>query len=130
MISARVRNLAEFMFDTNRAKADVPPATTRGLKKANDRLLPEAAAAAPRLTGELAGSGSSEVHGNTAALVFSAEHAPIIEWFRQGRFRGLTARYGAPPRFAARTINQREDLVVDVIEQELDKPVTADGWFR
>jgi hypothetical protein len=124
-----IQGLNEFRAAVRIAAAAYPREIPLALKKAGIPVVAQASALAPRLSGALAGGYKVSVRGTTASVVSSVPYAGGAEWGRFGKFSGFN-RYGAPPRFAGRAVDQQETVIQLIVENELREIVSAYGWFH
>lgn len=126
----RIRNLAEFQRDLQRAASRIDEETERALERAGEPLLRLAQALAPRRTGHLASLGRINRSGDDFALEFDHIKAGVLEFAGSGKYASLNSKWGQPPRFAFRALEQQESRITETIERELEDVVSAYGWFR
>lgn len=132
----QIQGLAEFRRDLRRA-GESTKSVTAVMKRAGVPVLAKAQAYAPKgeeakgdkHAGELAGSGKILAGGNKGRVVFSPVYAPGAEFGTHGRWKGFD-KWGQPPRFGYRALNESVDEVAQIIADGLEEAVTAFGWFH
>lgn len=127
-LSVRIQGEKELEAAIAKASADAPRAMDRALEDWGKPTLAAAVARAPKLSGELAGSGSLTVRNGKGELVFDAEHAPVLDLAGRGKYRSLVDKYGAPPRFGYGTVIDEFDRLEQVSDKYLEPVVTLNGW--
>lgn len=128
--SARFEGDKELQGDIRRSVDETPRALDEALEDWGKPTLAKAMAVAPRLTGELAGSGSLRVRGGKGELIFDAEHAPVLDLAGRGKYESLVDRYGPPPRFGYGTVLDELDGLEKVADKHLEAPITLKGWAK
>lgn len=130
--TVKVDGLKEFRKALRDSADANPRELTRALKSAGSVLPPKIRANAPRRTGELIASvGAVTASGTKGRVPIRAKHAAPVEFSKRGSAAGtLTAKYGAPPRYAYRAVGDASEEVIDRIYDELQNIVTAHGWFK
>lgn len=132
----RVEGLAEFKRDLKRAGEDTKTVTAV-IKKAGAPVLAKAVAYAPKgdeargdkHPGALAASGRILAGGNKGRVVFPKPYGPGAEFGSHGRWKGFD-RWGSPPRYGYRALNESADEIAQIIEAGLAEIVFVYGWFH
>lgn len=124
-----VEGLAQFRAAVRAAAIANPRQLTIGLKLAGAPILQAASAKMPRRTGLLAGSLSTSVRGARANIISKAPYGGGAEWGQQGKWSGF-AKYGAPPRFVGKALDEKADEVARILDVALRQIITANGWFH
>jgi hypothetical protein len=131
-----IANYAAFRADLKKAMGSTKEATA-AMKKAGVPVLAKAQAYAPKGSadrgdkhpGQLAGSGRILAGGNKGRVVFRQIYAPGAEFGAHGRWVGFE-KWGQPPRFGYRALNDSADEVLRIVTEELLPVMTAYGWFH
>lgn len=130
--TVKVEGLKEFRKALRDSAEANPRELTRALKSAGAVLPPKIRANAPRKTGALAASvGSVTASGTKGRVPVRAKYAAPVEFSKRGAAaQTLSAKYGAPPRYAYKAVGDAADQVIERIYDELENIVTAHGWFK
>lgn len=124
-----IDNLAAFRRDLNAAEKGAGRELTAALKRAGIPVVARTKGLAAKDTGRLASGYKVSVRGTNAWMTNTAPYAAGAEWGRRGKWSGFM-RYGGPGRFAARAVDQLDDVIAESIYRELDELVTIKGWAR
>lgn len=130
-----IEGLDDLRRDLRRAEAGSTREVSKALRKVGQIPRARGIQLAPRRAGgriaAIASAARIQVRGSSAALVYRGIAGTVVEFQRAGR-RGatLTARYGAPPRFAFKALAQTAPQIVEAINRELAEILSVHGWFR
>jgi hypothetical protein len=130
--TVKIDGLKEFRRALKDAVDANPRELTKALKEAGSILPPKIRANAPRQTGALAASvGNVSAVGTKGRVPVRAKYAAPVEFSKRGAAaQTLTAKYGAPPRFAYKAVGDSADEVIERIYDGLEQIVSAHGWFK
>lgn len=130
-LSVRIEGGKESQAAITKAAADAPRAMDDALEDWGKPTLAESISAAPRRSGKLAGSGELNVKRGRGELIFSAEHAPVLDLAGRGKYRSLVQRYGRPgTRFGYGTAIDEFDKLEKVADKRMEPVVTLNGWAQ
>jgi hypothetical protein len=130
--TVKIEGLKEFRKALKDSVDANPRELTKALKEAGSILPAKIRANAPHKTGALAGSvGNVSATGTKGRIPVRAKHAAPVEFSKRGAAaQTLTAKYGAPPRYAYKAVGDSADEVIERIYDGLEQIVTAHGWFK
>jgi hypothetical protein len=128
----RIEGLREFRADLKRALGANPRELARALRESGAILPPKIRSGAPQATGKLAGSvGSPTATGTKARIPIRAKHAVYAEFQTKGKYGAtMTAKYGPPPRFGYRAVDESADELAERVYEGLKEIVTLYGWAK
>lgn len=122
-----ITNLSAFRRDLQAAEDASPRELTKGLKVAGGIVVAEAKVIAPRVTGTLEAGYKASVRASTGNIVNSVPYAAGAEWGTHGKWSGFL-KYGGPGRFAWKSIEIRQNEIVEAIAIALEDIVALHGW--
>jgi hypothetical protein len=130
--TVKVEGLKEFRKALRDAEGANPRVLTAALKDAGAILPPKIRSNAPKKTGALVASiGSAQASGTKGRIPIRAKHAAPVEFSKRGAAaQTLTAKYGAPPRFAYKAVGDASEEIIERLYKGLEDIVTAQGWFK
>lgn len=126
----KVEGLREFRAALKQADSANPQQLTKALKEAGSVLPSKIRGNAPHRTGKLAGSvGAVQASGTKGRVPVRAPYAAPVEFSRKGgAARGLSAKYGPPPRFAYRAVADASDEIIERLYKGMEEIVRINGW--
>jgi hypothetical protein len=130
--TVKIEGLKEFRKALKDAADANPRELTRALKEAGTILPPKIRVNAPRKTGALAASvGNVSATGTKGRVPVRAKYAAPVEFSKRGAAaQTLTSKYGSPPRYAYKAVEDSSEQVIERIYDGLEQIVTAHGWFK
>ena len=123
-----ITNLGDFQADIHRAIDANAPTLAKAVKAGGDPVLERAKDLAPRDTGTLAASGRNESSGATGSIVFAGGQAIGADLSTGARWQGFQSRYGPPPRYGYRALNEQADALFDAVTKDMGDIITINGW--
>ena len=130
--TVKIDGLKEFRKALRDATDANPRMLTAALKSAGAILPPKIRGNAPRKSGALAASvGQPLASGTKGRIPVRAKHAAPVEFSKRGAAaQTLSAKYGAPPRFAYKAVGDASEEIIERIYDGLESIVSASGWFK
>jgi phage gpG-like protein len=123
----RVDGLAKFRRDLKELDKELPKALQKELKEAVAKVSLEAAATAPRKSGDLARSYRPFTRGNVAGVRSKLPYAGVIEYGGTISPKGtpITIRKYEP---ITRAVERRKDELVEDIGDAIESAAKRAGW--
>jgi hypothetical protein len=130
IVKVEIEGLAQFQRELRKAEGANPKAMQDSLKKVGDYLSPKINP--PRDKGTLAGSkGAPRATMKKGSIPIKAKHAGPVEFSRRGAAaQALTGKYGPPPRYGYKAVQENLDQLEEMIWEGIEEVAKAYGWFK
>lgn len=130
IVQVKIAGLRDFQRAINRAEGENPKAMTEALKDVGSFLAPKINP--PRKTGELADSkGSARATKTKGYIPVRAKHAAPVEFSKRGAAaQTLTAKYGPPPRYGYRAVEDNLGELEKRLWEGIEEVAKVYGWFH
>jgi hypothetical protein len=127
-------NLNEFRAAIKASQVGMPLALPAALKTGGAPILAQLSTTVPTGTaswdhhpGLLRSSYGTSVRLTTASITSKAPYAGGAEWGTRGKWSGF-GKYGGPPRFASKAVEDKAEEVAGIIYEELSRLTSILGW--
>lgn len=130
IVQVKVTGLRDFQRDIAKAGGENPKAMQDALKDVGNYLRPKINP--PRDKGELAGSVKAARATKTKGYIpVRAKHSAPVEFSKHGAAaRTLTAKYGPPPRYGYRAVQDNLSELERMIWEGIEDVAKVYGWFK
>lgn len=123
----QIVNLAEFRRACKEATGQTPRVITLAIRDAGEPVLERVRQIAARKTGALGSGYAIRASGATGSIVNRTPYGAGAEWGRYGKWKGFQ-KYGPPGRFGWRALEEKQERVVDILEERLHEVASIMGW--
>lgn len=128
LVQVKITGLREFQTALRKAESANPKAMTQALKEAGSILPPKIR---PGMGSVSAGVGNPTASRTKARIPVRHRASAIAEFSNQGKYGAtMTARYGPPPRFGYRVVEDNLREIEDRIWKGIEEVATVNGWFK
>lgn len=130
MVRVKIDGLREFQRAINKAEGENPKAMTEALRDVGNYLQPKIRP--PTKTGELAASkGAARATKTKGYIPIRAKHAAPVEFSKRGAAaQTLTAKYGPPPRYGYREVQDNLSELEKRLWEGIEEVAKVYGWFH
>lgn len=129
-VKVEIEGLAQFQRELKKAGGENPKAMQDALKQVGGYLSPKINP--PRDKGTLAASkGAPRATAKKGSIPMRAKHSAPVEFSKRGAAAAsLTAKYGPPPRYGYRAVQDNLAQLEEMIWEGIEEVAKVHGWFK